>query len=225
MDDVAQLLLELACNAKQHPPGSHNRRIALNKLVNQIFKLNSRLLGYPQKGQYPPNLYEDFRKEALQKTCLYICQQIDNYNPEHPFMAWFNFTLNNRFKEVVREWNNKKKHNQEISILSLDKLNEKYFLSPQEIENISVKDSLSDTSDIKMLHQFLDDDPENKLKSDHIKGRPDATFQVLAIARFVDDKTWEQMSQEFKIPIPTLSAFVTRRLHKFKAYFQKYLQE
>jgi DNA-directed RNA polymerase specialized sigma24 family protein len=212
MDDVPQLLLELACNAKQHPPGSHNRRIALNKLINQIFKLNPNLLGYPQIGKYPPNLYEDFRKEALQKTCLYICQQIDHYNPEHPFMAWFNFTLKNRFKEVVSEWNNQKERNKISSIFSLQELREKSL----------VEDS---DSDIKMLQQFLEDDPENKLKSEHIKGHPEATFQVLAIAKFVEDKTWKQISQQFGIGIPALSTFVTRKLHKFKSYFQKYLQE
>ncbi len=223
MDNVPHLLLELACQAKQHPPGSHNRRIALNKLVNQIFKLNPNLLGYPPKSQCPPHLYEDSRNEALQKTCLYVCQQIDNYNPEHPFMAWFNFTLKNRFKEVVNEWSNKKKNNQEISIISLEKLEKISKLSEAEYKAIS---SVEDTdSEIKMLQQFLEDDPENKFKSEHIKGHPEATFQVLARVRFIEDKTWEQMSQEFQISIPTLSAFVTRKLHKFRPYFQKYLQE
>lgn len=75
-----------------------------------------------------------------------------------------------------------------------------------------------------MLQQFLEEDPENLFQSEHIKGHPDATFQVLVTAKFVEDQTWEQMSQNLGIPIPTLSAFVTRRLHKFKPYFQKYLQ-
>ena len=205
MDDVPQLLLELACEAKRHPPGSPNRQRALNELVNKV--LQSNLLGHPQKGLWPPDVYAYLYHEAIQKTCLCICQQIDRYNPEHPVMAWVNFTLKNRLIETVREFNNGK-----VCILSLDELD----------KQASVEET---TSDADLLRQFLEEDPENLFKSEHIKGHPKATFQVLVIAKFVEDKTWEQISQEWGISLATISSFVTRRLQKFKAYFQKYLQE
>lgn len=107
MDDVPQLLLELACEAKRHPPGSPNRQRALNELVKKI--QDSHLLGHPQQGQWPPALYNNFYDEGLQKTYIDICQKIDKYKPEHPVMAWVNFTFKNRFKEVVKEWSNNNK--------------------------------------------------------------------------------------------------------------------
>jgi len=208
MEDVPQLLLELTLEAQRHPPRSPNRQRALNKLVNQILKSN--LLGHPQKGQWPPDTYEDLYREALQKTCLEICQKIEHYKPEHPVMAWVNFTLKNRFIEAVKDFY--EIQNKKVLILSLAALDK--HLPPED-----------SPSKANLLRQFLEEDPEDIFKSEHIKGHPEATFQVLAIAKFVEDKTWEQIYQEFGISIATLSSFVARRSQKFKPYFHKYLQE
>jgi hypothetical protein len=76
-----------------------------------------------------------------------------------------------------------------------------------------------------LLQQFLEDDPENLLKDEHIRGYPQANFQYIAIAKMVEEKTWEQISAELNnISIQTLCSFFHRRLRKLIPYFQKYLQ-
>ncbi len=210
-EDIHHKLQQLALEAQRYPPRDRDRRKALENLVKEIRK--SRLLGHPQQGQWPPDLYEELYREALQKTYLEICLNINNYRPEHPVMAWVNFILNCRFMEVIKEYNHK-----QIQIFSLDQLDKAEFE-----EQLSSREEI--VSEAKLLRELLEEDPENLFQFEHIQGHPEATFQALAIAKFVEDKTWEKISQEFGIPIPTLSSFVTRRLHKFKSYFHKYLQE
>lgn len=84
--------------------------------------------------------------------------------------------------------------------------------------------STEETSEEKQVREFLRDDPENLLKEEHIRGRQDLTFQKIIWMRYVEDKTWEEMSAELDIGISTLSSFFQRRLHKLKPYFEKYLQ-
>jgi DNA-directed RNA polymerase specialized sigma24 family protein len=210
-EDIHHKLQQLALEAQRYPPIHRPRRNAIDNLVDEIMK--SGLLGHPQQGLWPSELYDELYREALQKTYLEICLKIHNYRPEHPVMAWVNFILNCRFMEVIKEYNHK-----QIQIFSLDQLDKAEFE-----EQLWSREEI--VSDAKLLRDFLEEDPENLFQSEHIQGHPEATFQALAIARFVEDKTWEKISQEFGIPIPTLSSFVTRRLHKFKSYFHKYLQE
>jgi hypothetical protein len=99
--DFDERLQQLAREAKQQPPLSHQRQLLLNRLVNKI--LQSDRLSHPQRGSWPPSLYEDLYNEAMQKTLLEICQKIDNYNPEHPVMAWVNYLLKKRFSDVVKK--------------------------------------------------------------------------------------------------------------------------
>lgn len=67
MSDEAlnQRLQQLVQEAQQHPPLTPQRQIALNKLIDVIWR--SKQLGHPQSGQWPSNLYEDLYNEALQK--------------------------------------------------------------------------------------------------------------------------------------------------------------
>lgn len=211
-DDIHQKLKQLALEAQKYPPLHLKRKNALERLAREILNLKkskSSLLKHPQRGQWQSNVYNDLYQEALQKTCLDICQKIHNYNPQYPVMAWVNFTLKKHFSEVIKQYRSPK-----ILLISLD-----------EVEHHLTTEKKEQNSEIDLLRQFLEDDPENLLKADHIKDRPDATFQVLAISKFVEGKTWQEMSDCLGISIPTLSSFITRKLHKFRPYFQKYLQE
>jgi hypothetical protein len=76
-----------------------------------------------------------------------------------------------------------------------------------------------------LLQQFLEEDPEKLLINEHIRGHSQASFQYIAIARLVQEKTWEEISAELNhISIQTLCSFFHRRLRKLMPYFQKYLQ-
>ncbi len=215
--DFDERLQQLAIEAKQQPPLSPQRQLLLNRLVNKI--LQSNRLSHPQRGfwSWSPSLYEDLYNEALQKTLLEICQNIDNYNSEHPVMAWVNCLLKNRFRDVVKKYRNQgitniPQSNPNATVISLSEL---------EYSLISEEPTMTES---QVLGRFLEDDPENLLKNEHIRGHPQASFQYIAIARFVEEKTWEEISAELNdISIQTLYSFFHRQLHKLMPYFQKYL--
>jgi DNA-directed RNA polymerase specialized sigma24 family protein len=216
-EDFNKLLQQLAQEAQQHPPLSSQRQLALSKLVHEI--LRSRQLVRPQKGRWTSDLYENFYNEALQKTLLDVCQKIDNYNSTHPVMAWVNFLFKNYFINVVNERDRqgitylpKNEIKKTIRILSLDEL-DRY--SPLE----------EAFSKAQLLRQFLEDDPENLFANERLRDRPEVTFQYLAIAKFVEDRTWDDIATKLGISLQTLCSFFERRLQKLMPYFKKYLQE
>ena len=216
-DDLNRSLLQLVQEARQYPLQSERRKLALNRLIEKI--LSSGKLGHPQREAWPANLYEDLYNEALQKTLLKICQTIDNYHGEHPVLAWVNFHLNKQFVDVVKDYYKKgityipKSEKKQIKtcVLSLDALD---IYTPEE-------DALTEA---ELLRQFLENDPENIFKTEHIQGHPEVTFQLLAQAKFVEDKTWSEIATNLGISVQTLYSFFYRRLQKFMPYFQKYLQ-
>src|SRR4028118_1585229 len=215
-DKFDERLQQLAIEAKQHPPLSPQRQLALNRLVNKILQAES--LSYPQKGSWSPNLYEDLYNEALQKTSLEICQRIDSYNPEHAVMAWVNYLLNKRFHDVVERY-----LNQGLTNIRQSKTKER-VISLNELEDSLISEEPT-LSDFQLLQQFLEEDPEELLRNEHIRGHSQASFQYIAIARLVQEKTWEEISAELNhISIQTLCSFFHRRLRKLMPYFQKYLQ-
>jgi hypothetical protein len=212
-----RVLQELAQEAQQHPAKSPARQKLLNNLVAQI--MQSQQLGHPQRGAWPPQLYEDLYNEALQRTLLEICQKIENYHPEHAVMAWVNFLLSKYFIKVLND--NRRSgltylptsdYGQVPALRSLDDLD----------WDVPVEESLSDD---RLLQQFLAEDPENLLKQEHLRERPEITFQWLAVAKVVQDRTWEEISGEVDISIQTLCSFFNRRLQKLTPYFRRHLQE
>lgn len=209
---VDHCLQQLALTAQQYPHLSPERQQALSQLVNQI--LASGHIGHPQRGRWSAQVYQDLHREALQKTCLYICQNIENYRPEYPVMAWVNNLLGFKLKEAARDYS----RHQEVVLPSQDELDRR-FLDQQRSQ------SNQDKTQQQLLRQFLRDDPEQRLQSEHIRGRPDVTFQYLAIARYIDDQTWASLAEQTGIPIPTLSSFFNRGLRKLKPYFHKHLQD
>ncbi|NJP09692.1 MAG: sigma-70 family RNA polymerase sigma factor [Leptolyngbyaceae cyanobacterium RU_5_1] len=217
-DDLDQLLQQRAKETQQYPPQSPQRQLVLNRLVDEVLK--SGRIGRPQREVWSASLYEDFYNDALQKTLLEICQKIDKYNPEHPFMAWVNFRLNCHFVDVVNDYAKKgithvpksTKTEQVAYLLSLDDLDK--FVPSEET-----------TSDDQLLRKFLEDDPENLLKKHRLRERPEITFQLLALAKFVEGKTWLEIATDLGVSVQTLCSFFNRRLQELIPYFKKYLQE
>jgi DNA-directed RNA polymerase specialized sigma24 family protein len=215
--DFNEFLQQLAKEAQQHPPLSNQRQLALSKLVNEI--LRSHQLIHPQKGRWQSNLYEDFYNEALQKTMLEICQKIDNYNSNHPVMAWVNFLFKNYFIKVVNE-----REKQGITYIpTIEKKQTTCILSLDDLDRSApIEETLENA---QLLRQFLEDDPENLLANERLRERPEVTFQFLAIAKFVEDRTWDDIATNLGIPLQTLCSFFARRLQKLMPYFKRYLQE
>lgn len=206
-DEWDQILQQLVFEAQRHPERSVPRQLALTRLMEGIMKFNRHRLGHPQKGNWPPNLYEDFRNEALNRTELEICEKIERYKPEHPVMAWVNFCLRIHFIRVVEEYY---KHS---ALPSLDELE----------QDIPVDDT---PSEAQLLREFLYEDPDGLLQAKRLRERPEVTFQFLAIEIHVKDRTLNAIAEDLGISYHTLySFFFERSLPKLKPHFCKYLQD
>ena len=215
--NLDQFFQQLVFEAQRHLPQSSQRQLALNRLVQGI--LRSKRLGHPQICMWPTSLYEDLYNEALQRTLLEICQKIDNYKPEHPVMAWVNFSLKYHFIKVVKD-------DGRGGITSIPESDQVYTMSLPSWDDLDrhvpTEESLTA---VQLLRKFLEEDPENLLKAERLRERPDITFQFLALAKYVEDKTWDDIAHDLGISIQTLCSFFNRRLQKLRPYFHKYLQD
>ncbi|HAZ47552.1 MAG TPA: hypothetical protein DDW76_25995 [Cyanobacteria bacterium UBA11369] len=196
-------LKQLARAAQQHPPLTLLRQLALRQLVNGI--LTSGRLCRPQPGHFS-GVYDDIYDEAVQELLLYICQNIDKYNPERgEVMAWVNVLLERRFfKEAIPKIIDK----QEIQKMSLSDLDQ---IAPPE----------TNPSLTEIIKQCIELDSENLFKNEHIENHPRANFQALAKRRLLG-KSWKEISAEFEIKLSTVSRFYDRCLIKYSAKIKEY---
>lgn len=215
-EDSELQLKQLAIDIQQQTSLSDRRQLLLSILVNKIW--HSPNLAHPQKSLWSPDLYEDLYNEALQKTMLEICQNIDDYKSEYPVMAWINFYLNRQFERVISD-----RYRQGVTYLPVT---ERKTFSPLFLDELE-RDVPSEAtiSEAKLLRQFIEEDPENLLQVEYIMGNRRVTFQFLALAKFVEDRTWTDIATDLEIPLQTLYSFFYRRLRELIPYFRKYLQE
>ncbi|MEC4813023.1 MAG: sigma-70 family RNA polymerase sigma factor [Scytonema sp. PMC 1069.18] len=200
-------LQELALKAQQHPLGSTARRIALSKLIDGIYR--SRKLCYPYQGRFS-QVYQHIYEEAVQDLFLYICKNIDKYDPNRAeFITWVNMLLTKRFfKEAVSKVVGK---TNEIKV-------ETSFL--ENLEDTIPEDNEDDLiSDFQKIRQYIEKDPKGIFRQTYIKSYPQVNFQKIAIKRW-SGVSWKDISEELGVPIPTLSNFYRRSLEKFRIEFK-----
>ena len=118
-------------------------------------------------------------------------------------MNWVNFRLDRMMIECRRQFS--ERHTQE-----LPNLNDLEQLSQPEPKSSLAKD----------VHDYIATDRDHQFKSTHIRKRPDANFQAIALARFAD-QSWEEISTQFDIKTPTLSSFFQRCCNKFSDQFRE----
>ncbi len=214
MDELDQQLQALALEAQGAPPKTEQRRRALSKLLSAIQR--SGRLGYPQRGKFK-GFYAEVRALALQGLFIYVCEHIHLYNPSRAtVLAWVNYLLSRRFfHEASREFmhTRPKGIDANFQCLSLDDLE----------GNIpDIDPDAKQFSDYDQLRQLLQTDPDHCFQATHVRHHPQATFQAIALGR-LDEKSWDALSKDLKVKVPTLSSFYQTSLHRFKPVFEKYL--
>ncbi len=212
-----QLDVELAAQVqaiRAYPARSPERQQLLNRFVNEI--LRSSRLGHPQRSAYPPNLYTDLYNEALQKTLIEICQKIDQYKSEHPVMAWVNFRLNYQFIEVVKDY-------QKQGMTQMPKAESRFPVRLPSLEDLPLSAPAIEDADTQ-IQQFLRQDPEGRFQKLRLRERPDVTFQALAIAKFIEGKSWPEIAKSLDVPVQTLCSFFNRQLRDLVPYFKQHLE-
>jgi DNA-directed RNA polymerase specialized sigma24 family protein len=202
LDD--EKLKKLAIEAQRHPPHTQLRQYALGELVEAI-RLSGKLC-HPHRTRFSFQFYNLLYEESVNKTLTYVCRKIDTYNPERgQFMTWVNFRLDRVILDSCREL-------REPNITELPSITElEKIVQPEEPPSL-----------FERIRESLENDTENIFKQTHIRNRPDANFSVIALARF-SGKSWEDISNELEIPLPTLSRFFQRSCEKFRSKFRQYL--
>lgn len=216
--DVEQRLQQRVENIQASSPQTAERRLLLNQLLQEI--LHSGKLGHPQKAAWPDPLYADLYAEALQRTLLEVCQKIDQYRSEHPVMAWVNFRLKCQLNEVIRDYLKQgitqlPRTDRAMTVVSLPTL--------EDLDRVAAAET--EEPELRLLQQFLEQDPEGLLRKKQLRERPEVTFQALAIAKLVEGKSWSEIAIELGLSPQTLCSFFNRQLKALLPYFRKYLKD
>ncbi len=215
LDHLDQELKQFAIAAQKHPPKTRERQQALAQLVSAMQR--SKKLVRPRREQFQ-ECYEEIYAEAVQRLFTHICEKIDTYQPDRgEVLQWANFLLNRQFFiEASRELLPtvpKGIDPKTIKRLTLDELdrNNPNDINPQLVPLPS-----------QQVLQCLEEDPEGMFQQTHIDRYPAANFKFLAIRRLAG-YSWQELSNELGIGIPTLSSFYQRCLTKFALQLREYL--
>ncbi len=194
-------LQNLALAGQQDPPGSELRRYALGEIFGAI-QLSGKLIR-PRQNRISPDLYEVIYRESVSRTLLYICRNIDGYDPQRGhFMTWVNYRLGKTFLDCKNEFANSNIE----------------YVAPEDLENTVQHEDSIPLSEV--IRQYIEEDPENIFASEYIRNRPDANFRAIALARFAG-QTWQEISIDLEIKIPTLSRFFQRCCEEFRHKFRE----
>ncbi len=208
-------LRQLAIAAQKQPKGSSSRQRALTELISAM--LRSRKLCRPRQGQFRL-LYEEIYAEALQRLFSFVCDRIDDYSIQKgEVLQWVNFLLSRRFFiEASRDYLPtvyKGMDARTVKRLTLEHLDQSNpsELNPQLIPSLSQE-----------VKACLEEDPERLFQAACVADHPAANFQYIAVKR-LEGYSWQDLSTEFDIPVPTLSSFYRRALSRFAPTLKTYL--
>jgi DNA-directed RNA polymerase specialized sigma24 family protein len=189
-------LKQLAVTAQQCSLLNRERQLALTNLVHEV--LHSGQLCRPQSRQFA-GVYQDIYDEAVQDLLLYICQNIDKYEPERgSVMAWVNVLLERRF---FRDAIPKVIGQQQTERVTLAELNN--IAPPTKSPRL-----------VDLIKECIELDRENLFSQECIEQKPDANFQMLVLQR-IAGKSWQEIAAKLEINVSTLTSFYSRCLAKF----------
>lgn len=199
-------LREWALEAQRHPPRSLKRRAALTKLMEGIWRSNR--VARPYRYQFP-GFYEEIHAEAVQKTALHICDNIEKYDPERgPVMRWFNYFLETRFfREAIPE------------VVGTPNV---VVSDPVAIDRLNSKDNIPPLLSEDLI-KYIEQDPEGILKNLKIKAYPQVTFLEL-ISRRIAGQKWREIAEDLDVKTSTLSDFYQRCLKEIAPKIKLYLE-
>ena len=171
------------------------RQRRLNRLILAMQKSGKIWRG---GGSIEPEGYE----EALQKTWLYFCKNIDAYDSgKAKVMTWFNNYLRFRIKDYnIEQWETAKR---QMSTWETSDLGERVDV----IERLPARGEVPPI--LEEVRHWLE--TELPLLEIHLRKRPDVNCRVLLLRRLPPETPWKVLSQEFQVPVPTLSNFYQQK--------------
>lgn len=212
--DIDKQLKQFAMDAQSAPPKSAQRQRSLTRMVSLICQ--SRKLVRPYQGQFQ-GLYNDIYAEAQQRLLLYLCENIDRYDPQREVLQWANFLMQKRFfveaSRDVMPTAPKGMDRSQVKHITLDILDKQNPLEQQASRQLSLSEEVV---------QCIREDSDGVFQKTHIAGKPKAHFQYIALS-FLGGYSWKEISLELDVKVVTLSSFYQRCLLKFAPVFKEYL--
>ncbi|MEG3865677.1 sigma-70 family RNA polymerase sigma factor [Microcoleus sp. MON2_D6] len=196
-DPAHQQIVELVTKACQQPPGSIRRSRFLNQLIREIIK--SGKLWKPKTPYY---------EEALQETWIYLNRNLCEattakrpYDPEESLITtWLNSYLERRLFDCRL-----------APIKESETPNRRRIASSegkQDKETINPIDYLAADYDVSFyldeLLAWIETDPNNELKSRHVRGKPQINCQVLLQRKCLYGQSLQELAKEFGCAHSTL---------------------
>ena len=221
MDDESDQLERLALAVQKQPRGSNGRRLAQNRLVCAIER--SGKLFCQGRFNFPPEVYD----EAVRETLLYLCRNIDRYNPTiAKVMTWVNDALHFRFIDAIARY--RKQQERLKREVSLDcpvnsSNNRNYNRTP--LEMLAQPETISWPSE--RVRDCIEKDPDGLFARRCVRGHPQANFRAIALL-YLERKSWKDIAVAVGISAEkwsTVQSHFWRSCRYFAPKFQEYLQQ
>lgn len=191
MNRDAQPIEQLIAEAVQYQPGSPRRQYLLSRAIRLIT---------PHLWKECSSYYDD----ALQQVWLYFLQNIDNYDSSRStVVTWLNYYLRRRLQDLRKD----------------EALQRARYIDTfvDVLDTIPAPEGNLDWAMEREVWAWVDSSEE--LRKTHLKGHPFVNCQFLIKKRLPPVSSWQEISKELGIPIPTLASFYQRqcwpRLRKF----------
>lgn len=206
MSTLEARLLEQITETCKHPFGSIERQEGLTELVQLITR--SRKLWQENVPHYG---------DALQRTWLFFCRNLceatsgEKYNPDRgSVITW----LNTYLKWELHRFRTQDYQQQARTAPTIQ------TASGERLDPIDLVESPPDVPPIlEITRQWAVTDLDGELRQTHVKGHPAVSCQLLILRRLPPETSWQELSEEFQLPISTLNSFYQRqcvpRLRKF----------
>lgn len=194
-EDLYEQLDKLVAQIRRHPNGSLKRQRLLNRLIYQMQQSGK----IWQSGDLLPQYYED----ALQKTWLWFCKNINNYDASQAnVLTWFNAHLKFRLLDIRQEIAKEKK-----TRITKSKDEESNSIDP--IDNLPAPDKVP-----PILEETLEwiETEGSELRRLHVRSFPHINCQVLLKHKLPPDaKTWRELAENFAKRESTLNHFYNHK--------------
>ena len=202
-------LKDLVTQACRHPCKSQERQ----KLLTQIIRLTSSKLWKESTPYY---------QDALQQTWLYFCRNVCDgltgrtYDPAYgSVITWLNAYLKRRLQDFYTNQYREQATTVPIKVRQSGAGGNIEIIDP--VENLPATPQTYPI--LENLEMWVKTDLDEELRSTHVKGHPKVNCQMLILKRLPPEVSWKELSEEFSLPISTLSSFYQRqclpRLRKF----------
>ncbi len=195
MDTSLTSLTDRVLAIRQYPVGSVERQRSLTQIIRTMQRSG--------KIWRDCRISADQYQEALQQTWVWFCQNIDHYDPTQASLTtWFNCILKYRIKDVLRDVQMHQHHTFNASC----------------VEALDVIDNLPAApvdQSLQLLAETLAwlEREGDRLQQIIIRNHPRVNAHGLILRRLPmsGQATWEALSAEFGVAIPTLSSFYQRK--------------